>query len=199
MYDLKSFIVKDQSGQVSKYLCPIFLVLISCLIQNLKWLHTIPYHRIEILISIFFSGVKSKTFFAGSVGYISSKASLVKTINDRFLEELPDSDVSNFIRQKRGLPLRVQPLNPESKISKNDENVSASSTAQQDDFSYFESSESAEKSVEKRPSMTYDFLRFQNRMKYNHTKTSMPDVSAQNDTKSEPEDYTSPRDGNNDG
>ena len=96
--------------------------------------------------------------------------------------------------------MRVQPLNPESNISKNDENVSANSTAQQDDFSYFESSESAEKSVEKRPSMTYDFLRFQNRMKYNHTtKTSMPDVSAQNDTKSEPEDYTSPRDGNNDG
>ena len=70
--------------------------------------------------------------------------------------------------------------------------------SQQDDFSYFESPESAaEKSVEKRPSMTYDFLRFQNRMKYNHqTKTSMPDVSAQNDTKSEPEDYTAPRDGN---
>ena len=91
--------------------------------------------------------------------------------------------------------MRVKPLNPESANSKF-ENVSASSTDQQDDFSYFESPESAEKSVEKRPSMTYDFLRFQNRMKYNHTKTSMPDVSAQNDTKSEPEDYTAPRDGN---
>ena len=94
--------------------------------------------------------------------------------------------------------MRVKPLIPESTNSKF-ENVSASSsTDQQDDFSYFESPESAaEKSVEKRPSMTYDFLRFQNRMKYNHqTKTSMPDVSAQNDTKSEPEDYTAPRDGN---
>ena len=93
--------------------------------------------------------------------------------------------------------MRVKPLIPESTNSKF-ENVSASSTDQQDDFSYFESTESAaEKSVEKRPSMTYDFLRFQNRMKYNHTtKTSMPDVSAQNDTKSEPEDYTAPRDGN---
>ena len=130
------------------------------------------------------------------MGYISSKASLVKTINDRFLEELPDSDVSNFIRQKRGLPVRVKPLIPESTNSKF-ENISASSTDQQEDFSYFESPESAEKSVEKRPSMTYDFLRFQNRMKYNHTKTSMPDVSAQNDTKSEPEDFTSPTDGNN--
>ena len=148
-------------------------------------------------MSIIFEAIKTKTFFAGSVGYISSKASLVKTINDRFLEELPDSDVSNFIRQKRGLPLRVKPLIPESTNSKF-ENVSASSsTDQQDDFSYFESPESAaEKSVEKRPSMTYDFLRFQNRMKYNHqTKTSMPDVSAQNDTKSEPEDYTAPRNG----
>ena len=91
--------------------------------------------------------------------------------------------------------MRVKPLIPESTNSKF-ENVSASSTDQQEDFSYFESPESAEKSVEKRPSMTYDFLRFQNRMKYNHTKTSMPDVSAQNDTKSEPEDYTAPRDGN---
>ena len=85
---------------------------------------------------------------------------------------------------------------PESTNSKF-ENVSASSTDQQEDFSYFEPPESAEKSVEKRPSMTYDFLRFQNRMKYNHqTKTSMPDVSAQNETKSGPEDYNAPRDGN---
>ena len=90
--------------------------------------------------------------------------------------------------------MRVKPLIPEATNSKF-ENELANSTDQQDDFSYFESPESAEKSVEKRPSMTYDYLRFQNRMKYNHTKTSMPDVSAQNETKSEPEEDASQRDG----
>ena len=85
---------------------------------------------------------------------------------------------------------------PEATNSKFENDLANNSTDQQDDFSYFEPPESsAEKSVEKRPSMTYDFLRFQNRMKYHQTKTSMPDVTAQNDTKSEPEDYASQRNG----
>jgi len=201
--DYQEKLVKNDSGPQKLNLSHADTALIKKINQEYFFTRSVPMALLAGGAVLFASqrgfittGIKLKTFFAGSVGYISSKASLVKTINDRFLEELPDSDVSNFIRQKRGLPLRVKPLIPESTNSKF-ENVSANTTAQQEDFSYFESPESAEKSVEKSPSMTYDFLRFQNRMKYNHTtKTSMPDVSAQNDTKSEPEDYTSSRDEN---
>jgi len=83
-------------------------------------------------------------------------------MNDRFLEELPDSDVSNLIRQKRGLALRAKPLLDSNLTSENE--GGSENAAHQDDYSYFESTENNPE--KKNPSMTYDTLRFYNRMKY---------------------------------
>jgi len=108
-------------------------------------------------------GVKSKFVIAGFVGFMFAKVTMIKTLNDRFLEELPDSDVSNLIRQKRGLPLRAKPLSESNLTTQNEV---GSETAHQDDYSYFESTENEKSAEKKNPGMTYDLLRFYNRVKY---------------------------------
>ena len=107
---------------------------------------------------------------AAAVGFTVGYEFLDKTIQDTYLKELPDSDYSNYIREERGLPIRLKPVFvPEVKY-KSDNN-----------FGYFESTRT-EESERRNPIMTYDLLREQNRKKY-EIKTSMPNVSAdQNST-----------------
>ena len=42
--------------------------------------------------------MKSKFIIAGFMGFMFAKVTMIKTMNDRFLQELPYSDVSNLIR-----------------------------------------------------------------------------------------------------
>lgn len=50
------------------------------------------------------SGVKSKAFGAAFVGYVATKLQTVSVLEEQFLKELPQSQVSKIVRQKRGIP-----------------------------------------------------------------------------------------------
>lgn len=50
------------------------------------------------------SGVKSKAIGAAFGGYVFTKLSTVSVLEERFLKELPHSQVSKIVRQKRNLP-----------------------------------------------------------------------------------------------
>lgn len=65
-------------------------------------------------------GVKLKAFVAGFTGYMMGKFSYASVMQERFLKELPYSEVSQMIRESRGMPqIELPPT-----TSSNEDNIS---------------------------------------------------------------------------
>merc|ERR1712217_579614 len=102
-------------------------------------------------------GVKLKTFVAGFTGFMLGKFSYAGQLQERFLKELPHSEVSKILRQQRGLPEPEMP---------------PPTSSSEDDLSYFQSK--PEEPYVLNPigdshsgrNMSYDELRQQHQKRY---------------------------------
>jgi len=114
------------------------------------------------------NGVKVKAFGAGLFGYLFGRLSYQTTMMDRFLRELPNSEISQLIRKQRGLP------EPEGNIL---------IPAHENDMSYFQSNPDVpivdnpivgnEHKNSKFGVTSYDQLREQHQKRYPVQKSSM--------------------------